>query len=125
VAEDCLDLQRRAGKRSILPRRSPLPEEFGTAAVELARKHGLYRTARTLPIDYLNLRKSPERRGLRLSPVWISRKYHRAGTGWLLRGGVAGRVEWRHGLEPTPANLAEKPSNDSDHAADAHPSGGG
>ena len=27
------------------------------AAVELARRHGLYRTARALPIDYVNLRK--------------------------------------------------------------------
>ena len=26
-------------------------------AVELARRHGLYRTARALPIDYANLRK--------------------------------------------------------------------
>jgi len=28
-----------------------------TVAVELARRHGLYRTARALPIDYVNLRK--------------------------------------------------------------------
>ena len=26
-------------------------------AVELARRHGVYRTARALPIDYVNLRK--------------------------------------------------------------------
>ena len=39
------------------PRRSPLPEEFWTAAVELALRHGVYRTARALPIDYANLRK--------------------------------------------------------------------
>jgi hypothetical protein len=43
--------------RSSHPRRSPLPEEYWTTAVELARKHGLYRTARALPIDYANLRK--------------------------------------------------------------------
>ena len=30
-----------------------LPE----SAVELARRHGIYRTARSLPIDYVNLRK--------------------------------------------------------------------
>ena len=27
------------------------------AAVELARRHGVYRTARSLPIDYVNLRR--------------------------------------------------------------------
>jgi hypothetical protein len=42
-------------------RRSPLPEEMWTAAVELARRHGLYRTARALPIDYANLRKRLKR----------------------------------------------------------------
>jgi hypothetical protein len=26
-------------------------------AVELARRHGVYRTARALPVDYVNLRK--------------------------------------------------------------------
>ncbi len=43
--------------RSSHPRRSPLPEEFWTAAIELARRHGVYRTARALPIDYATLRK--------------------------------------------------------------------
>lgn len=58
IPDDFLELkQRLAAWRSSHPRRSPLPEEFWTAAVELARKHGLYRTARALPIDYANLRK--------------------------------------------------------------------
>lgn len=58
ISEDFLDLQSRlADWRSSHPRRSPLPDEFWTEAVELARRHGLYRTARTLPIDYANLRK--------------------------------------------------------------------
>ena len=39
------------------PQRSRLPEEIWTAAVQLARRHGLYRTARALPIDYSGLRK--------------------------------------------------------------------
>lgn len=39
------------------PHRSRLPEELWTAAVELARRHGLYRTARALPIDYAGMRK--------------------------------------------------------------------
>ena len=58
IDDDFLKLRGRlADWRSSHPRRSPLPEEFWTAAVELARKHGLYRTARALPIDYANLRK--------------------------------------------------------------------
>lgn len=35
----------------------PLPEEFWSAAVELARKHGLHRVARALPIDYARLKR--------------------------------------------------------------------
>lgn len=58
IAGDFLTLQRRLAEwRSSHPRRSPLPEQFWTEAAGLARKHGLYRTARTLPIDYANLRK--------------------------------------------------------------------
>jgi len=58
ITEDFLDLQRRLAEwRSSHPRRSPLPELFWTEAAGLARKHGLYHTARTLPIDYANLRK--------------------------------------------------------------------
>lgn len=58
IPDDFLELRQRLAQwRSSHPRRSPLPEEFWTAAVELAQKHGLYRTARALPIDYANLRK--------------------------------------------------------------------
>ena len=58
INDDFLELKGRLAEwRSSHPRRSPLPEEFWTAAVELARKHGLYRTARALPIDYANLRR--------------------------------------------------------------------
>jgi hypothetical protein len=32
--------------------RSPIPETIWTAAVALVRQHGLYRTARTLRVDY-------------------------------------------------------------------------
>lgn len=34
-----------------------LPEELWTMAVELARKHGVNRTARTLRLDYYSLKK--------------------------------------------------------------------
>ena len=58
IGEELLDLRARLAEwRKNHPRRSPLPEEMWTVAVELARRHGLYRTARALPIDYVNLRK--------------------------------------------------------------------
>jgi hypothetical protein len=58
IGEEFLDLQARLAEwRKNHPRRSPLPEEMWGAAVELARRHGLYRTARALPIDYAHLRK--------------------------------------------------------------------
>src|SRR5215469_5998418 len=58
IGEELLDLRARLEEwRKSHPRRSPLPEEMWVAAVELARRHGVYRTARALPIDYVNLRK--------------------------------------------------------------------
>ncbi len=58
IGEEFLDLRARLAEwRKSHPRRSPLPEEMWAAAVELARRHGLYRTARALPIDYANLRR--------------------------------------------------------------------
>ena len=101
IGEDFLDLQRRLAEwRSSHPRRSPLPEQFWTEAAGLARKHGLYRTARTLPIDYANLRKRlrsaapvvavPDLQFVELSPA-------PAGTGYcveLLRVQCNGDVDW-------------------------------
>ena len=58
IGEEVLDLRARLAEwRKSHPRRSPLPEEMWVVAVELARRHGVYRTARALPIDYVNLRK--------------------------------------------------------------------
>ena len=39
------------------PAYAQITEARREEAAGLARKHGLYRTARTLPIDYVNLRK--------------------------------------------------------------------
>jgi hypothetical protein len=58
IGEEFLELRARLAEwRKSHPRRCPLPEEIWMAAVELARRHGLYRTARALPIDYASLRK--------------------------------------------------------------------
>ena len=43
--------------RNAHARRSRLPEELWAAAVDLARQHGLFRTAHTLRLDYTNLKK--------------------------------------------------------------------
>ena len=40
--------------------RSRLPEGLWSAAVQLARQHGLYRTARTLRLDYGGLKKKAQ-----------------------------------------------------------------
>ena len=58
MGEEFLELQHRLAEwRKDHSRRTPLPGEIWAAAVELARRHGVYRTARSLPIDYVNLRK--------------------------------------------------------------------
>jgi hypothetical protein len=89
------------------PHRSRLPEGLWTAAVALARRHGLYRTARALPIDYAGLRKrlepaspaipavarQPEFVEVRLSPA-PSHGSHIE----LLRVPLTGAVDWAQRL---------------------------
>lgn len=43
--------------------RSPIPEELWTAAAELARRHGLAKTARALRLDYYSLKERIEKAG--------------------------------------------------------------
>ena len=58
IGEEFLELRHRLAEwRKDHSRRTPLPDDIWTAAVELARRHGVYRTARSLPIDYVHLRK--------------------------------------------------------------------
>ena len=58
IGEEFLELRHRLIEwRKDHSRRMPLPDDMWTAAVELARRHGVYRTARSLPIDYATLRK--------------------------------------------------------------------
>lgn len=42
--------------RRTRPHRSRIPEPFWSMAVELARQHGVYATARTLRLDYTRLK---------------------------------------------------------------------
>ena len=49
--------QRLAEWRSAQPARTPLPDSLWQPIIELARKHGLYRTAKSLPIDYGTLQR--------------------------------------------------------------------
>jgi len=60
--------------RRTRPHRSRIPEPLWAAAVELARQHGLYPTARTLRLDYTRLkaRLQSVRRagGVSSPPTW-------------------------------------------------------
>ena len=57
IPEEMLSVGARLAEwRKSHSRRSRLPEELWVAAVELAHRHGLYRTARALPIGYAGLR---------------------------------------------------------------------
>src|SRR5437763_8284024 len=63
VPDDLLQVSQRLEEwRSAQPPRSRLPETFWTAAVEMAQRHGLHRTAQTLRMDYMRLKRrlSPE-----------------------------------------------------------------
>jgi hypothetical protein len=59
--------------RRARPNRSRIPEPLWTAAVELARQHGIYRTARTLRLDYTRLKarlESARRASPRFQPAY-------------------------------------------------------
>src|SRR5439155_8409465 len=59
IPADLLELRQRLEQwRSEQPRRSRLPESIWTAAVEMAQRHGLYRTTKALRLDYTGLEKT-------------------------------------------------------------------
>ena len=101
IGEEFLELRARLAEwRESHPRRFPLPEPIWAEAVELARQHGLYRTARALPIDYANLRKRlngatpsgavarPEFLEVRMAPA------QSGGCVEVLRVPLTGAVDW-------------------------------
>jgi len=58
VSEDLQQLSQRVEAwRSAHPPRSRLPESMWAAAAEMARRHGLHCTAKTLRLDYTRLKK--------------------------------------------------------------------
>ena len=58
LSDDLQSLRRRLeGWRSSQSRRSRLPDWVGPAAVELARRRGVFRTAQTLRLDYASLKR--------------------------------------------------------------------
>jgi hypothetical protein len=101
ISEEFPDLRARLAEwRKNHPRRSPLPEEMWMAAVELARRHGLYRTARALPIDYANLRKRLKRAApssVAARPEFVEVLVAPAQSGAcveVLRVALTGAVDW-------------------------------
>lgn len=100
--------QRLAEWRSAQPLRTPLPDSLWQPIIELARKHGLYRTARSLPIDYGTLQRRCNRRpGLRrrtiVPPSFVELvSPPQPGTGCvieLVRIEAKGAVNWTHLFE--------------------------
>ncbi len=104
IPDEMLNVRTRLTEwRKSHPHRSRLPEELWTAAVALARRHGLYRTACALPIDYAGLRKrleaassaipvvarQPEFVEVRLSPAPSNGSHIE-----LLRVPLTGTVDW-------------------------------
>lgn len=70
ITDQFEDLRDRLAEwRKSQPPSARLPEEVWKAAVELARRHGVYRTARALPIDYGGLRKRLNQAPSRESPA--------------------------------------------------------
>jgi hypothetical protein len=58
IAEEIIELQRELNEfRSTHKPRTKLPECLWQAAVELARRHGLYPVAHPLRLDYVGLKK--------------------------------------------------------------------
>jgi len=71
IGEEFLELRHRLAEwRKDHSRRTPLPDDVWKVAVELARRHGVYRTARSLPIDYGSLRK---RLNVAVPPTTVAR----------------------------------------------------
>jgi 2-iminoacetate synthase ThiH len=64
VGEEVEQLRQRLDEfRSAHALRSRLPESLWTAAAELAKRHGVYQTARALHLDYAGLKKRIENHG--------------------------------------------------------------
>jgi|SRR5450631_3898062 len=58
IPDDLLQLSQRLDEwRNANPPRTRLPEPFWEAAVEIAQRHGLHRTSKTLRMDYMQLKK--------------------------------------------------------------------
>jgi hypothetical protein len=74
--------------------RCHIPDSLWKRAAELASQHGLYRTSRTLRVDYMRLKKlvqpvSPERKTAE-SPGFVELMAHSDGSHCGVHGGVAG-----------------------------------
>jgi hypothetical protein len=103
IAEELLQLRDRLAEwRRSHPPRSRLPEEIWAAAVELARRHGVYRTARALSLDYVHLRKRLGRKRA-VQPTAVARPEFlevfmppTQSSGWIevLRIPSSGAVDW-------------------------------
>lgn len=91
IPGDLLEVSQRLEQwRREQPPRSRLPESIWEAALEMARRHGLHRTAKVLRMDYMRLKK-------RLPAVTV-------GSEGLARAAKPGFLEW---LAPAATGPAE------------------
>jgi hypothetical protein len=66
ISNDLLEMKQKLAEwRSAQPVRTPLPDALWQPIVKLARKHGLYRTAKSLPIDYGTLKRRCSEKAVR------------------------------------------------------------
>jgi hypothetical protein len=64
ISEDLEQLRQRLDEfRNTHALRSRLPESLWAAAAELAKRHGMYQTARALRLDYAGLKKRVDNHG--------------------------------------------------------------
>jgi hypothetical protein len=114
IAEPIAQLQRQLEQiRSLQPRRSRLPESLWSAAVELARQHGLYRVAHTLRLDYTGLKKRlngvTSRRPSATKTAFMELVTPLATPEWIIEFEAASggkmRIQWKGAAPPDWASL--------------------
>jgi len=116
IPEPIAQLQHQLNEyRSTQPRRRKLPESLWQAAVELARKHGVYSVAHPLRLDYVGLKKRlggvPRLRRKASKPAFVELIAPQVATPRecviefeSLRGGKV-RIQWKAAAPPDWASL--------------------
>ncbi len=111
IPEPVAQLQRQLDQfRSTQSRRTKLPESLWQAAVELARRHGVYSVAHPLRLDYMGLKKrltaAPNLRRKTSKPAFVELLAPHPATleEWVIElessGGSKMRIQWKTTAPP-------------------------